>query len=59
MEPTHITKIAPSVAVSVIEKNNTMCNVINVDIVGRYPIPIVIYSVKGEFDSPTTKDDDR
>jgi hypothetical protein len=27
--------------------------------VGRSPIPIVIYSVEGELDSPTTEDDDR
>jgi hypothetical protein len=28
-------------------------------IVGRSPTPIVIYTVEGELDSPTTKDDDK
>jgi hypothetical protein len=32
-----------------------MCSVITVDTVGRSPIPIVIYSVEGELDSPTTE----
>ncbi len=55
MEPTQITKIAPFVVASVIEENNAMCSVITVDTVGRSPIPIVIYSVEGELDSPTTE----
>jgi hypothetical protein len=59
MEPTHITKIPPFVVASVIEENNAMSSVITIYTMGRSPIPIVIYSVEGEFDSPTTKNNNR
>jgi hypothetical protein len=59
MESTHRTKKAPSIIVNVIEENNIMCSVIIIDNVERSPTPIVIYSVKGEFDSPTTEYDDK
>jgi hypothetical protein len=58
MEPTQRTEIASFVVASVIEENDTMCSVNIVNTVGRCPTPIVIYSVEGEFDSPTTKNDD-
>jgi hypothetical protein len=36
-----------------------MCKVITVDIIERSPTPIIIYSVEGELDSPTTKNNDK
>ncbi len=57
--PTQKEKIPPFVVANVIEKNNTMHNVNNVDIVENSPIPIVIYNVEGELDSLATKDDNK
>jgi hypothetical protein len=42
---------------NVIEENNTVRNVITIDVVERSPTPIVIYSVEGEFDSLAIEDD--
>jgi len=58
MEPTQKTKIASSIAMSVIEENNIVRSVITVDTMERSPTPIVIYSVEGELDSPAIEDDD-
>ncbi len=59
MEPTQKTKIASSIAMSVIEENNIVRSVITVDTMERSPTPIVIYNVGGELDSFATEHNNR